>query len=153
MQIRKPGYFSVWPRPQKTPISESCRLRACKVSLAGSRFQVQVQGKTSRMSTRSSITSDSTLEQNPHAVIRSPRESLLPQISKDEASRLAYPPNVMPGQRDVVTPYGTMRVNEWGPTDGRKVLFVHGDTTPSPVWSKIAYGLTKKGCRVMTFGK
>lgn len=93
------------------------------------------------------------LEQNPHAVIKSPRDSLVPFISADEASRLAYPPYAMPGQRDVITPYGTIRVNEWGPTDGFKVLFVHGDTTPSLIWSKIAHGLTKKGCRVMTFGK
>ena len=46
-----------------------------------------------------------------------------------------------------------MRVYERGPDDGRKVVFVHGDATPCPVFSKIAEGLVRKGCRVILFGK
>ena len=66
---------------------------------------------------------------------------------------MAYRPGIMPGARDVPTPFGTMRVNEWGPQDGRKVVFVHGLTTPSSVFAKIAEGLVARGCRVMTFGE
>ncbi|KAL9088661.1 MAG: hypothetical protein Q9159_002997 [Coniocarpon cinnabarinum] len=44
-----------------------------------------------------------------------------------------------------------MRVYEWGPSDGRKVLFVHGDATPCPLFAKIADGLVKRGCRVLLF--
>lgn len=66
---------------------------------------------------------------------------------------MAYPPNALPGARDVETFYGTMRVYEWGPPDGQKVLFVHGDATPSLVFSKIAQGLVDAGYRVMLFGK
>lgn len=43
---------------------------------------------------------------------------------------LPYPPDVLPGARDVDSPYGSLRVYEWGPEDGRKVLMVHGISTP-----------------------
>lgn len=68
---------------------------------------------------------------------------------------MAYPPDAMPGARDVETHafYGSMRVYEWGPADGEKVLFVHGDATPSLVFSKIAQGLVDAGYRVMLFGE
>ena len=65
----------------------------------------------------------------------------------------AYPPNAVPGVCDVETFYGSMRVYEWGPEAGEKVLFVHGDATPSLVFSKIAQGLVDAGYRVMLFGK
>lgn len=66
---------------------------------------------------------------------------------------MAYPPNALPGGRDVQTFYGRMRVYEWGPPDGEKVLFVHGDATPSLVFSKIAQALVDVGFRVMLFGQ
>jgi hypothetical protein len=44
-----------------------------------------------------------------------------------------------------------MRVYEWGPEDGRKVVFVHGISTPCVSLGSIAHGLVKKGCRVMLF--
>lgn len=42
-----------------------------------------------------------------------------------------------------------MRVYEWGPESGRKVLFIHGNTIPSPMFANIAASLVKKGCRVL----
>lgn len=66
---------------------------------------------------------------------------------------MAYPPDALPGARDLETFYGTMRVYEWGPVDGAKVLFVHGDATPCLVFSKIAHGLVDAGYRVMLFGQ
>ncbi|KAI0151292.1 alpha/beta-hydrolase [Pestalotiopsis sp. NC0098] len=84
-------------------------------------------------------------------IIPSPRATLIPFISADEADTMAYPPDALPGARDVETLYGTMRVYEWGPTDGEKVLFVHGDATPCLVFSKIAQGLVDAGHRVMLF--
>ena len=62
--------------------------------------------------------------------IPSPRATLLPGLSEAEVHDLPYPPDVLPGARDVTSPYGTMRVYEWGPEEGRKVLLVHGITTP-----------------------
>lgn len=85
--------------------------------------------------------------------IKSPRSSILPFIPAEYAARMAYPPDALPGARDVETFYGSMRVYEWGPVDGPKVLFVHGDATPCLVFSKIAQGLVDAGYRVMLFGQ
>src|SRR4051794_13703647 len=63
-------------------------------------------------------------------MIPSPRTTLLPKISASEAKSLPYPPDVLPGSRWVESPYGAIRVYEWGPEDGRKVLLVHGISTP-----------------------
>ncbi|KAK7996737.1 hypothetical protein PG989_004777 [Apiospora arundinis] len=83
--------------------------------------------------------------------IPSPRTTLIPFLSVAEADGLAYPPNALPGARDVATFYGTMRVYEWGPADGNKVLFVHGDATPCLIFSKIAQSLVDAGYHVMLF--
>ncbi|KAI1748108.1 Alpha/Beta hydrolase protein [Xylaria castorea] len=83
--------------------------------------------------------------------IQSPQATLIPFITTEEAATLAYPPDALPGARDVETFYGTMRVYEWGPAGGEKVLFVHGDATPCLVFSKIAQGLVDSGYRVMLF--
>ncbi|KAL8699458.1 MAG: hypothetical protein Q9224_001400 [Gallowayella concinna] len=45
-----------------------------------------------------------------------------------------------------------MRVYEWGPEHGAKILLVHGDTTPGPMLGPIAKALVDKGCRVMIIG-
>jgi pimeloyl-ACP methyl ester carboxylesterase len=66
-------------------------------------------------------------------------------------SRAPYPPSdYIPGPRDVPTPYGNMRIYEFGPADaGRKVLVIHGISTPCVSVAGIASGLADKGCRVM----
>ena len=51
------------------------------------------------------------------------------------------------------TPFGSLRVYEWGPEDGRKVLFVHGISTPCLSLGLLAQELVDRGCRVMLFGK
>ena len=80
--------------------------------------------------------------------IPSPRDTLIPVISPRQAASLPYPPDFLPGARDV----GTMRVYEWGPKDGKKVPLIHGDTTPGPMHAPIADALVDRGCRVMIFG-
>ncbi|KAL4815876.1 Alpha/Beta hydrolase protein [Aspergillus spinulosporus] len=61
------------------------------------------------------------------------------------------PMDVLPGARDVQTPYGSIRVYEWGPEHGPKVLLVHGITTPCISLGGLAHGLVDRGCRVMLF--
>lgn len=63
-------------------------------------------------------------------IIQSPRVTLLPKLSEEEIGELPYPPDVLPGARNVNSPYGIIRVYEWGPEGGRKVLLVHGISTP-----------------------
>lgn len=46
-----------------------------------------------------------------------------------------------------------MRVYEWGPEEGRKVIMIPGDTTPAPIFSPLAKALVLKGLRVMIVGK
>lgn len=84
-------------------------------------------------------------------VVRSPRATLLPTLSTDELSQLPYPPDVLPGARDVDSPYGSIRVYEFGPENGRKVLLVHGISTPAIALGSVAQHLVDNGCRVMLF--
>ncbi|KIW72001.1 hypothetical protein PV04_00225 [Phialophora macrospora] len=85
------------------------------------------------------------------STILSPRTTLLPKLSKEQISDLPYPPDVLPGARDVDTPYGTIRVYEFGPENGRKVLLVHGISTPAIALGGVAHALVDNGCRVMLF--
>ena len=83
--------------------------------------------------------------------IPSPAETLLPKLSEDDAAELAYPPDAYPGARDVSSPYGSLRVYEWGPKDGRKVVLIHGISNPCIAVGAIAHGLVDRGCRVLLF--
>lgn len=83
-------------------------------------------------------------------VISSPRQ-LLQTLPEDERKKHALPLDLFPGARDVQTPYGNIRVYEWGPEDGPKVLFVHGITTPCLALGGLAHTLADKGYRVMLF--
>ena len=63
-----------------------------------------------------------------------------------------YPPNALPGARDIPTPHGSIRAYEWGPASGRKVLFVHGISTPCVALAGLAQALVQQqGCRVLLF--
>ncbi|MCJ1326140.1 hypothetical protein MMC10_002804 [Thelotrema lepadinum] len=83
--------------------------------------------------------------------IPSPLTTLLPKLSESRIALLPYPPDFFPGARDVETPYGRMRVYEWGPETGKKVVMVPGDTTPAPIFGVIAPALVERGCRVIVF--
>ncbi|OAP54940.1 hypothetical protein AYL99_10640 [Fonsecaea erecta] len=85
------------------------------------------------------------------SIARSPRVTVLPKLSPEEIAALPYPPDVLPGARDVDTPFGSIRVYEFGPEDGRKVLLVHGISTPAIALGAVAHALVDNGCRVMLF--
>lgn len=87
----------------------------------------------------------------PQTVLVSPRSTVLPGISESENRQLPLPADALPGARDVASPYGSIRVYEWGPEDGPKVLFVHGITTPCISLGGVAHALVDRGCRVMLF--
>lgn len=63
-----------------------------------------------------------------------------------------YPPDLFPGGKDVDTVYGAVRVFEWGPEQGEKVLLVHGVGTPCIALGDMAWELVRRGYRVMLFG-
>ncbi|KAF5855016.1 hypothetical protein ETB97_010284 [Aspergillus alliaceus] len=85
------------------------------------------------------------------SVLRCPRAVVSSSRSETENGEIPLPTDVLPGARDVSTPYGSMRVYEWGPVDGPKVLFVHGITTPCIALGGVAHALAEQGCRVMLF--
>lgn len=90
------------------------------------------------------------LQPKANIVIPSPLEAVL-RLSADEVAQLPYPPDALPGIRDIASPYGNLRAYEWGPEDGRKVLMVHGISTPCIALADIAHGLVESGCRVLLF--
>lgn len=81
-------------------------------------------------------------------IYRAPSQRL--SLKGDDES-IPYPPDALPGGRDVETPYGNTRVYEWGPEGGRKVLFVHGISTPCVAFARLAELLVSKGHRMMLF--
>ena len=84
-------------------------------------------------------------------IVESPRNAL--RLISPEIADLPYPPDVLPGARDIDSPYGNLRAYEWGPENGRKVLLIHGISTPCIALGALAHGLVERGCRVMLFGK
>jgi hypothetical protein len=86
-------------------------------------------------------------------VVASPLASAIPKLSNKEVDALPYPPDLFPGARNVDTPYGSMRVFEWGSETGRKVLLVHGISTPCISLGSVAERLVDQGCRVILFGQ
>lgn len=62
-----------------------------------------------------------------------------------------YPSDFYPGGKNIETPYGSIRIYEFGPEEGRRLLFIHGITTPSPVFAGILPAMAEAGFRVCTF--
>ena len=94
-------------------------------------------------------------------------------VSHEENRGNPLPSDVLPGARDVLTPYGSIRVYEWGQEDApkvgymrpkaakrfrrpnisqkKKVLFCPGISTPCVSLAGLAHSLVDRGFRVMLF--
>ncbi|KAK1988719.1 Alpha/Beta hydrolase protein [Colletotrichum cereale] len=83
--------------------------------------------------------------------IPNPLKTKMPKLAGDEVKKLPYRPDSFPGARDVETPYGSIRVYEWGSTTGPKVILIHGISTSCMTLGRIAHALAARGCRVMLF--
>ncbi|KAK8032806.1 hypothetical protein PG991_002204 [Apiospora marii] len=90
---------------------------------------------------------------NNNNIIPSPRTSAaLRGMTQAERDALPYPPEgALPGARDVPTPYGSVRVYEWGPADGERVLLIAGISTPTVSLGDLAWEMSERGYRVMLF--
>lgn len=88
-----------------------------------------------------------TTSRNPIRILRSPRQTQ----QQTNPSELPYPPDALTGARDISTPHGSLRAYEWGPREGRKVLFIHGISTPCIAFASLASLLVERGCRVLLF--
>ncbi|GAB7358329.1 hypothetical protein MBLNU230_g2401t1 [Neophaeotheca triangularis] len=68
------------------------------------------------------------------------------------SSNHPYPPTALPGARDIPTPYGSQRAYEFGPETGRKILLIHGISTPCVSLASLAHVLANEyHCRVCLF--
>jgi hypothetical protein len=87
-----------------------------------------------------------------HRVKPRPTTVARSRMEKSSKEDHPYPADVFPGARDVDTPYGSIKVFEWGPEDGEKVLLLHGIGTPGVALGDMAKAFVARGCRVMLFG-
>lgn len=90
-------------------------------------------------------------ERSSPRIIPSPLKAVQSAALRKDGQLPVIPLDVLPGARDVSTPYGSIRVYEWGPEDGHKVLLVHGISTPCVSLGGLAHSLVDRGCRVMIF--
>lgn len=90
-------------------------------------------------------------ERSPPKIIPSPLKAAQSATLSKNGELPVLPLDVLPGARDVSTPYGSIRVYEWGPEDGHKVLLVHGISTPCVSLGGLAHSLVDRGCRVMIY--
>jgi hypothetical protein len=72
------------------------------------------------------------------APVPSPLTTLVLRLTASHIDTLPYGPDFFPGARDVQTPFGSLRVYEWGLETGRKIMLLHGDATPSALDAGIA---------------
>ncbi|PWZ02540.1 alpha/beta-hydrolase [Testicularia cyperi] len=87
------------------------------------------------------LLSTTSLRTNTPKVLKSPPKTSDPP----------YPHDILPNGKDLETPYGRIRYYEFGPEEGKKLLLVHGISTPAPVWSLISNQLVKAGYRLLVF--
>ncbi|KAF8980899.1 hypothetical protein BGZ46_003512 [Entomortierella lignicola] len=57
----------------------------------------------------------------------------------------------LPSGEYVKLSFGETRYYLFGPEDGKKVVFVHGLSSPSPVYDGVANIMASKGCRVLLY--
>ncbi|KAF9418004.1 hypothetical protein BGZ94_009814 [Podila epigama] len=74
---------------------------------------------------------------------------LPPEVSKSSA----YPEDYYPGGAYADLTFGETHYFLFGPEDGKKIVFVHGLSTPASVWSKVARHMADNGCRVLVYGR
>lgn len=92
----------------------------------------------------------SNLSATTSSILLAPRRRI--QAASTSPTTIPYPEDALPGARDISTPYGSVRTYEFGPTTGRKVLLIHGISTPCISLASLAHALVEKeGCRVLLF--
>ncbi|KAJ9164599.1 Protein phosphatase methylesterase 1 [Coniochaeta hoffmannii] len=88
---------------------------------------------------------------HPNKTLKSPLHTVIPSLTPAELDALDYKPDAFPGARDVPTPYGSVRVYEFGDPAGAKVLLLHGISTSCQTLTHVANLLAAAGRRVMLF--
>jgi len=83
------------------------------------------------------------------SLVNSPSPRILKAPEPSEAGE--YKHSLFEGGATLQTPYGRLRFYELGPKDGKKVLLIHGISTPCPVWQRLVPQLVNSGHRVLCY--
>ncbi|KAG0204451.1 hypothetical protein BGX28_003597, partial [Mortierella sp. GBA30] len=89
-----------------------------------------------------------------YASITAERGKTLPSlraVASQLAHKCAYPENYFPGGAYAELSFGETHYFLFGPEDGKKVVFVHGLSTPASVYNRVARQMVKNGCRVLLY--
>ncbi|KAG0368399.1 hypothetical protein BGX24_002845 [Mortierella sp. AD032] len=75
----------------------------------------------------------------------------LPSLRAANLLKCAYPEDYYPGGEYAKLSYGETHYFMFGPKDGKKVVFVHGLSTPASVYNGVARHMSDNGCRVLLY--
>ncbi|KAG0045137.1 hypothetical protein BGZ83_009612 [Gryganskiella cystojenkinii] len=75
----------------------------------------------------------------------------LPSLRSVAPEKCAYPEDYYPGGAYAQLSFGETHYFMFGPEDGKKVVFVHGLSTPTSVYSGVARHMAQNGCRVLLY--
>ncbi|KAK3806468.1 MAG: Alpha/Beta hydrolase protein [Benniella sp.] len=64
---------------------------------------------------------------------------------------IAYPEDYYPGGQYVELSFGETHYFLFGPEDGKKIVFVHGLSTPASMYNAVARHMANNGCRVLLY--
>ncbi|KAG0224630.1 alpha/beta-hydrolase [Mortierella sp. GBAus27b] len=87
-----------------------------------------------------------------HRSLTAQRGSTLPSLRAVDRSALdAYPEDYYPGGQYAELSFGETHYFMFGPEDGKKIVFVHGLSTPASIFSSVARHMANSGCRVLLY--
>ncbi|KAF9134873.1 hypothetical protein BGW39_005588 [Mortierella sp. 14UC] len=86
-----------------------------------------------------------------YSAISAHRGLALPSLRAANLLKCAYPEDYYPGGQYAELSYGETHYFMFGPEDGKKVVFVHGLSTPASVYNGVARHMAANGCRVLLY--
>ncbi|KAF9922166.1 hypothetical protein FBU30_007769 [Linnemannia zychae] len=86
-----------------------------------------------------------------YSSITAKRGLTLPSLRAANLVKCAYPEDYYPGGEYADLSYGETHYFLFGPEDGKKIVFVHGLSTPTSVYDGVARHMAANGCRVLLY--
>ncbi|KAF8941531.1 Alpha/Beta hydrolase protein [Dissophora ornata] len=72
-------------------------------------------------------------------------------VTPQTTASSAYPEDYYPGGNYAELSFGETHYFLFGPEDGKKVVFVHGLSSPTSIYNTVARDMANKGCRVLLY--
>ncbi|KAF9933917.1 hypothetical protein BGZ67_004059 [Mortierella alpina] len=72
-------------------------------------------------------------------------------VAQQLGRKCAYPEDYFPGGAYAELPFGETHYFLFGPDNGKKVVYIHGLSTPASVYSKVARHMAESGHRVLLY--